>query len=184
MVLVIALILIAAAAFGLALAIRSDARKPPVKIPAIVSRDSAALPKKAYLGDGAADIHAAEEATISPGGRALVSGGFKIALPQGYAALVLPRSGLALKNGITVLNAPGLVDAGYRGEVGVVLQNHGAEPFTVAVGDRIAQLMVVPVIDWTLAKTTSLPGSERGEGGFGSSGVASLTDVGADEKDR
>lgn len=140
-----------------------------LQIPAVLSQ-GASLPEKAHADDGAADLRAIEALVIAPGQRALVPSGLQIALPEGYAALVLPRSGLALKHGITVLNSPGLIDAGYRGEIGVILQNHGSEPFGVAIGDRVAQLLVLPLQQWQLVQVSTLPESTRGEGGFGSSG--------------
>ncbi len=119
-----------------------------------------------------ADIRAAVESavTIEPGGRALIPAGFAMALPDGLEAQVRPRSGLALKHGVTVLNAPGTIDADYRGEVGVILINHGSEPFTVRRGERIAQLVIAPCLQasWRLAE--SLDETVRGSGGFGSTG--------------
>ncbi len=110
--------------------------------------------------------------TIPPGGRALVPTGFAIALPTGHEGQVRPRSGLAVAHGVTVLNAPGTVDADYRGEVKVVLVNHGAEPFVVSRGMRIAQLVVAPVAPVELAEVEELPATGRGEGGFGSTGLS------------
>ena len=135
-------------------------------------RNGAQLPK--YMSEGAAgmDLHAALDAdiTIAPGARELVGSGVAIALPKGYEAQVRPRSGLALKNGITVLNSPGTIDADYRGEIGVILANLGAEPFAVTRGLRIAQLVVAPVTRIAWAETDTLPDSARGTGGFGSTG--------------
>ena len=128
------------------------------------------LPERATAGAAGADLRAAAEAMLEPGARALVPTGFAIALPEGYEAQVRPRSGLALKHGVTVLNAPGTIDADYRGEIGVILVNHGDAPFRVARGDRIAQLVVAPV---TMARFTEgpLPDSARGGAGFGSTGT-------------
>ena len=106
---------------------------------------------------------------LPPGGRALIPAGFRIALPAGYEAQIRPRSGLALKHGVTVLNAPGTIDADYRGEVGVILVNHGARPFTVARGMRIAQMVIAPVASVRLV-AAALDDTTRGDGGFGSTG--------------
>src|SRR5205807_7537200 len=112
-----------------------------------VARSDASLPLPAYAreGDAGLDLVAAAPATLPPGGRALVSTGLRVAIPEGYAGLVLPRSGLALRAGVTVLNAPGLIDSGYRGEIGVLLVNHGAEPVAIGRGERIAPLVIQPV---------------------------------------
>jgi dUTP pyrophosphatase len=119
--------------------------------------------------------------TLAPGERALIPTGLAIALPPGYEAQVRPRSGLALKNGVTVLNSPGTVDADYRGEVGVILANLGAEPFTVSRGMRIAQMVVAPVTQLAWNEVDDLAESERGAGGFGSTGTSidTSTDTGA-----
>jgi dUTP pyrophosphatase len=129
------------------------------------------VPAYAHPGDAGADLVAAESVRLEPGGRALVGTGVRIALPEGYVAFVVPRSGLAAKHGITVVNAPGTIDAGYRGEVRVVLLNTDpAEPFTVRRGDRIAQLVVQPVAQARFLEVAELPPTPRGEGGFGSTG--------------
>lgn len=129
------------------------------------------LPGYAHPGDAGLDLYAREDATLAPGGRTAVPCGIALALPAGYVGLVHPRSGLARKHGITVLNAPGTVDAGYRGEVQVILVNTDPHaPFTVSRGDRIAQLVVQQVATADLIEVATLPGSERGGGGFGSSG--------------
>jgi dUTP pyrophosphatase len=131
------------------------------------------LPPPAYAhpGDAGADLRAATEVVLPPGGRATVGTGIAVAVPDGYAAFVHPRSGLASRHGITVVNAPGTVDAGYRGEVRVVLLNTDpAEPFTVRRGDRIAQLVVQPVTRVRFVDVAELPPTPRGEGGFGSTG--------------
>lgn len=130
------------------------------------------LPLPAYETAGAAgmDLRAAEAFTLKPGTRCLMPTGLSIALPQGFEAQVRPRSGLAVKHGVTVLNAPGTIDCDYRGEVKVPLINHGQDDFTILRGDRIAQMVIAPVvrIDW--AEVGSLDETARGSGGFGSSG--------------
>lgn len=131
------------------------------------------VPVYAHFDDAGADLCAAESLSIAPGERALVSTGVSIALPEGYAAFVVPRSGLAAKRGITVLNSPGTVDAGYRGEVKVTLLNTDREStFDVAVGDRIAQIIVMPVSRAVFVPVAELSESVRGAGGFGSTGVS------------
>lgn len=134
------------------------------------------LPLPAYMSDQAAgaDLCAAVagDLTLAPGARALVPTGFAIALPEGFEAQVRPRSGLALRNGVTCLNSPGTIDADYRGPVSVLLANFGSEPFVVRRGDRIAQLVVAPVARAAFALAQALPPSVRAEGGFGSTGVA------------
>ena len=133
--------------------------------------DDARVPTQAHANDAGFDLYATEATTLAPGQREAVGCGFGIALPDGYAALVLPRSGLALEAGVTVLNAPGLIDAGYRGEIKVILINH--DPTTthaIAVGDRIAQLVITALPIVTFAEHDSLPESTRGTGGFGSTG--------------
>jgi dUTP pyrophosphatase len=129
------------------------------------------LPAYAHPGDAGADLCAATEVVLPPGGRATVGTGIAVAVPDGYAAFVHPRSGLASRHGITLVNAPGTVDAGYRGEVRVVLLNTDpAEPFTVRRGDRIAQLVVQPVTRARFIDSDELPPTPRGDGGFGSTG--------------
>jgi dUTP pyrophosphatase len=129
------------------------------------------LPAYAHPGDAGADLFAAADVVLPPGGRATVGTGVAIAVPEGHAAFVHPRSGLASRHGITVVNAPGTVDAGYRGEVRVVLLNTDRrEPFTVRRGDRIAQLVVQPVTRVRILEVAELPATPRGEGGFGSTG--------------
>ncbi len=128
-------------------------------------------PGYAHPGDAGADLVAGESVHLGPGERALVGTGVRIALPEGYAAFVMPRSGLAVKHGVTVVNAPGTVDAGYRGEIKVCLLNTDrTEAYDVAVGDRIAQLVIMPVVQARFQPVAELPGSIRGEGGFGSTG--------------
>jgi dUTP pyrophosphatase len=132
--------------------------------------DGATLPVRAYEGDAGLDLSACERVELGPGERAVVSTGLAVAIPEGHAGLVLPRSGLAVRHGIGKVNAPGLIDAGYRGELKVVLLNTDRkERFVVEPGMRIAQLVVVPVVLTEPTEVTELPGSERGERGFGSS---------------
>jgi dUTP pyrophosphatase len=143
------------------------------EIPFKKLRPRAAAPSKAHAGDAGYDLRAVERATLPPGGRALVKTGISIAIPDGWAGLVLPRSGLSVKHGISLVNAPGLIDSGYRGEIMVPLINHDRhEPFTVEVGMRIAQIVFVRVGDANFSEVALLDESAdgRGEGGFGSSG--------------
>lgn len=130
------------------------------------------LPLPAYATAGAAgmDVVAAEALTLAPGARAAVATGFAIAIPAGYEVQVRPRSGLALKHGVTCLNTPGTIDSDYRGEVKVILANLGDAPFPIARGDRIAQLVPAPVLHATLAEVDALDDTARGQGGFGSTG--------------
>lgn len=123
-------------------------------------------------GDAAADLPSSVDAVLAAGGRLLIPTGFAIAVPNGYAALVLPRSGLALNHGVTVLNAPGLIDSGYRGEVQVILHNTSSVPVEITRGQRIAQLLVLPVPALQLTLVDQLPDApdDRGAAGFGSSG--------------
>lgn len=138
-----------------------------VDVPIIASQ----VPVYAHPGDAGADLVSAEALRLAPGQRALVATGVRIALPDGYVAFVVPRSGLAAKHGITIVNSPGTVDAGYRGEIKVSLLNtDAAEAYDIAVGDRIAQLIVLPVPRVAFLPVDELPGSTRGEGGFGSTG--------------
>ncbi len=129
------------------------------------------LPARATAGAAGADLVAAEEVTIAPGSVHAVATGIALAIPEGYEGQVRPRSGLALKHGVTVLNAPGTIDADYRGEVKVILINHGREPFRIARGDRIAQLVVAPVSASRFERVEALSDTARGSGGFGSTGV-------------
>lgn len=129
------------------------------------------VPEYAHPGDAGADLVAAESVRLEPGQRALVGTGVRIALPDGYAAFVVPRSGLAAKHGITIVNAPGTVDAGYRGEIKVSLLNTDSSlAYDVSAGDRIAQLIVMPVTRARFLPVAELDESTRGEGGFGSTG--------------
>ncbi|HMT44853.1 MAG TPA: dUTP diphosphatase [Chakrabartia sp.] len=131
------------------------------------------LPAPAYATSGAAgmDVVSAEDLTLPPGGRHAVSTGFAMAIPEGFEVQVRPRSGLALKHGITCLNTPGTIDSDYRGEVKVILANLGSAPFEIKRGDRIAQLVPAPVQRATFAEVTSLDETDRGAGGFGSTGI-------------
>ncbi|HET6874581.1 MAG TPA: dUTP diphosphatase [Acidimicrobiales bacterium] len=147
-----------------------------VEVPVVRLDEGLPLPSYARPGDAGVDLLAAEEATLAPGGgRALVPTGVAIALPQGYAGFIQPRSGLALRHGVTCLNTPGLIDAGYRGELKVLLVNTDpSAPFEVRRGDRIAQLVVQAVEEVVFRPVGALPDSERGEGGFGHTGARSL----------
>ena len=132
----------------------------------------ARLPLRAHDDDAGHDLHAVEAVTLAPGGRAMVATGIAIELPPGHAGLVVPRSGLAARHGIAIVNAPGLIDAGYRGEVKVLLLNTDREqPFEIRPGDRIAQLVVAPVAAPEVVEVDALEATARGAGGFGSTGV-------------
>ncbi len=131
----------------------------------------AVIPTYAKPGDAGADLYSIENKTLKPGERSLIKTGLAIALPESYVALVHPRSGLALKNGISVVNSPGTIDSGYRGEIGVVLINHDLnENFSVKVGDRIAQLVIQKFETANFKLVSELPESERADGGYGSTG--------------
>jgi len=133
--------------------------------------DAARIPARAHDGDAGLDLYAAESARIEPGERASVGTGVAVAIPQGHAGLVLPRSGLAARHGISLVNPPGLIESGYRGEVRVLLLNTDrSEPFEVAVGDRIAQLLLTPYVAPEPVEARDLDETVRGAGGFGSSG--------------
>ena len=129
------------------------------------------VPRNAHIGDAAVDLHSRVDLTLQPGERSAVPTGLAVSIPRGFAGLVLPRSGHASRHGIGVVNGPGLIDSGYRGEISVLLINHGDDEVSFARGDRIAQLAIVPVpsVEWT--EVESLDETERGDGGFGSSGV-------------
>jgi len=134
-------------------------------------REEATLPSRTHEGDAGLDLYAAEPATLGPGERATVATGIAVEIPDGHAGLVLPRSGLAAKHGIALVNAPGLIDSGYRGEVKVLLLNTDrTDPFEISPGDRIAQLVVSPVTETEPVEVAELEMSTRGAGGFGSSG--------------
>lgn len=132
---------------------------------------SVSLPAYARDGDAGLDLAAAHDVALEPNGRALVATGLAVAIPAGFAGLVLPRSGLARAQGVTVLNSPGLVDSGYRGELKVLLVNHGVQPVTLRRGERVAQLVIQRVERADLVEVSELPPSERGAGGFGSTGA-------------
>lgn len=141
-----------------------------IELPIQRLRDDAVVPGRAYAGDAGLDLAACDRVELAPGQRAMVGTGLAVAIPDGYAGFVQPRSGLAAKHGITIVNTPGLVDSGYRGELKVILLNtDGAEPFVVEPGMRIAQLVVVPIPGVAPVEVAELPESERGERGFGSS---------------
>ena len=131
----------------------------------------ATLPAYAHASDAGMDVRSVEDVTIPVGGRALVHTGLVMELPPRYEAQVRPRSGLALKYGVTVLNTPGTIDAGYRGEVGVILANFGDAPFEVKKGDKIAQLVIAPVTQPVIVEVADVNATDRGAGGFGSTGV-------------
>jgi len=134
----------------------------------------ARLPSAPYEHDAGLDLASVEELTLEPGERRTVGTGLAVAIPPGHAGFVQPRSGLAARHGITVVNSPGLIDAGYRGELRVVLQNTDpSEPFAIGVGDRIAQLVILAIPRVELAEVEELPESQRATGGFGSSAVRS-----------
>ena len=135
------------------------------------SDPEAQLPAYAHPGDAGMDVRSIEELTLAPGARALVHTGLVLMLPPDAEAQVRPRSGLALKHGVTVLNTPGTIDAGYRGEVGVILANFGDAPFEVKKGDKIAQLVIAPVTQPVIVEVADVNETDRGAGGFGSTGV-------------
>jgi dUTP pyrophosphatase len=141
-----------------------------VKILRLANGADLPLPSYATTGSAGLDLRSAEALTIKPGARALVATGIAIALPENTEAQVRPRSGLAVKHGVTVLNAPGTIDADYRGEIKVPLINLGSDDFVIARGDRIAQMVVAPVVQVALTEVASLDETTRGHGGFGSSG--------------
>ena len=143
-----------------------------IELPIRRLRPDAVLPERAYTGDAGLDLAACERVELGPGARAVVATGLSVAIPDGYAGFVQPRSGLAARNGITIVNTPGLVDSGYRGELRVILLNTDpAEAFVVEHGMRIAQLVILPVPELELLEVDELPPSERGVRGFGSSAV-------------
>jgi dUTP pyrophosphatase len=142
-----------------------------VDVPAVRLDRELPLPAYARPGDAGLDLRASESVKLEPGERRLVSTGLAIAIPEGHAGLVLPRSGLAMQKGVTVLNAPGLIDSGYRGELKVLLINHGPVVVAIERGERIAQLVIQAVAHARLVEVERLPDSARGEGGFGSTGA-------------
>ena len=143
----------------------------PMTVRVLRTDPAAQLPSYAHPGDAGMDVRSIEDVTLAPGARALVHTGLVLMLPPDAEAQVRPRSGLALKHGVTVLNAPGTIDAGYRGEVGVILVNLGTEPFAVEKGMKVAQLVVAPVAQAAVVEVAEVDETERGAGGFGSSGV-------------
>jgi dUTP pyrophosphatase len=149
----------------------SDAALPVARF--LKLDQGALLPRYETGGAAGADLRARLDAPVAipPLGRARIPTGLAMELPPGYEAQVRPRSGLAARNGVTVLNSPGTVDSDYRGELGIILINLGQEPFTVKDGDRIAQLVIAPVVRAQILEAPSLSGTERGEGGFGSTGI-------------
>jgi dUTP pyrophosphatase len=144
-----------------------------IELPIRRLHEDAVLPRRAYSGDAGLDLAACERRELGPGERATLGTGLAVAIPEGYAGFVQPRSGLAARYGVTIVNAPGLIDPGYRGELQVVLLNTDArERFVVEPGMRIAQLVVLPVPELELVELDELPGTERGVRGYGSSGTA------------
>lgn len=144
-----------------------------MKIPVVRSDSRIPMLVNAHLGDAGADLVASEDHSIAPGERVVVGTGLSMAIPEGHAGFVLPRSGLATRSGITVANAPGLIDSGYRGELRVGLINHSDETFVVNQGDRIAQLVIMAVESVEYVEVEELGETARGSGGFGSTGIES-----------
>ena len=142
-----------------------------VLIQRLDSADERELPSYATPGSAGLDLRSSQTLVLKAGSRALVGTGIAIALPENFEAQVRPRSGLAVKHGVTVLNAPGTIDADYRGEIKVPLINYGPEDFPIVRGDRIAQMVVAPIVQVSLKPVSSLNQTSRGEGGFGSSGI-------------
>jgi dUTP pyrophosphatase len=141
-----------------------------IELPIARVRDGARLPERAYAGDAGLDLAACERVELGPGERAVVPTGLAVAIPEGFAGFVQPRSGLAARHGIAVVNSPGLIDSGYRGEIRVVILNTDRErAFVAEPGERIAQLVVLPAPEIELVEVDELPSSERGARGFGSS---------------
>ena len=151
----------------------------PEPVPVLVKRlahfEGLTLPEYATGGAAGMDVLAAEDVTLAPGERWPVATGLALAIPPGYEIQVRPRSGLALRHGISVPNTPGTIDSDYRGELKVILINHGGAPFEVRRGDRIAQLVLAPVVRASWLKVDELDETPRGEGGFGSTGTATIT---------
>ena len=150
----------------------NKSQNPTVHIQALPHGEGIDLPFYATTHAAGADLRAAidDDIIIEPGKHVLIKTGFAMALPDNFEAQIRPRSGLALKHGITVLNSPGTIDADYRGEVGIILINHGEQPFRVERGDRIAQMIIAPFAQADFMAVDTLSETERGEGGFGSSG--------------
>lgn len=150
---------------------------PPDAVPVLLRRlhPDVPVPRPAHPGDAGVDLVTTTDVRLDPGERTVVGTGIALALPHGYAAFVHPRSGLAARHGVTVVNAPGTVDAGYRGEIKIVLVNHDTQhPVRLAAGERVAQLVVQRVEHVAFVEVDRLPGSARGEGGYGSTGTAPL----------
>ena len=144
-----------------------------IELPIRRLRENAVLPRRAYAGDAGLDLAACERVELEPGERATIGTGVAVAIPEGYAGFVQPRSGLASRHGLMIVNAPGLIDSGYRGELQVVLLNTDArEPFVVEPGMRIAQLVILAVPELELVELDELPAAERGVRGYGSSGTS------------
>ncbi len=141
-----------------------------VQVKRLPHGDGLELPRYATEGAAGMDVLAAEDVTLAPGARNAVATGLSLAIPEGYEIQVRPRSGLALKHGISVPNTPGTIDSDYRGELKIILINHGAEPFAIARGDRIAQLVLAPVVRAAWHEVADLDDTARGNGGFGSTG--------------
>jgi dUTP pyrophosphatase len=143
-----------------------------IELPIRRLREDAVVPERAYEGDAGLDLAACERVELGPGERAVVGTGLAVAVPEGYAGFVQPRSGLADRHGISIVNSPGLIDSGYRGEIKVILLNTDrSTPFVVEYGMRIAQLVVLPVPELAVLETDDLPATERGVRGHGSSGT-------------
>jgi dUTP pyrophosphatase len=142
-----------------------------MKIPVLRLDPELPEPTRAHPGDAGIDLRARVDTVLAAGEWAMIPTGIAVAIPVGYAGLVAPRSGLAARNAISVVNGPGIVDAGFRGEVNAILINHGPDEVTLQRGDRVAQLVVVPVVEAELVAVDTLPDSQRGTGGFGSSGT-------------
>jgi dUTP pyrophosphatase len=141
-----------------------------IELPIVRLREDARIPERAYAGDAGLDLSTCEPLRLEPGERAVVPTGLAVAIPEGFAGFVQPRSGLAARHGIAVVNSPGLIDSGYRGEIRVVLLNTDREHvFAVEAGERIAQLVVLPVPELEIVELDELPATERGVRGFGSS---------------
>jgi dUTP pyrophosphatase len=141
-----------------------------IELPVLRLNEHAQLPERAYVGDAGLDLSSCERVELAPGERAVVPTGLAVAVPEGFAGFVQPRSGLAARAGIAVVNSPGLIDSGYRGEIRIVLLNTDRErTFVAEAGERIAQLVVLPIPELELVEVDELPASERGVRGFGSS---------------